>query len=65
MSAIIAFDINGFKGPNKPGHDVYAIDLQAKQQNFPVYGLYDDNIVSCMNFGDPNVLFKKLSEVNK
>lgn len=64
-SPIIAFDINGFNGPNKPGHDVYAIRLYAKQQDFPVYGLSNDNIITCMDMNDKTALFKKLSEVNK
>ena len=60
---IIAFDINGFKGPNKPGQDVFAIQLYAKKQGFPVYGLSTDEILACMP--GSTALFKKLSEVNK
>lgn len=62
---LIAFDINSFKGPNKPGYDVYAMRLQARQQGFPVYGLYDDDILACMYLGDPTALFKNLSDINK
>lgn len=65
MAPIIAFDINGFKGPNKPGHDVYAMRLSAKQHGFPIYGLSSDKIISCMDINDKTVLFKRLSEVNK
>ena len=62
---IIAFDVNGFKGPNKPGHDVFAIKLSAKQQNFPVYGLSDISMLSCLTMQDKTILFKKLSDLNK
>ena len=65
---IIAFDINGFKGPNKPGYDVYSIQLSAKQPNFPIYGLANNNsspsILNCMEMSN-SPLFRNLSEILK
>jgi prepilin-type N-terminal cleavage/methylation domain-containing protein len=61
---IIAFDINGFKGPNKPGYDVYAMRLQARQPGFPVYGLSDNSIINCFPV-DSSMLFTNIADVLK
>jgi hypothetical protein len=67
---IFAFDVNGLKGPNKPGHDLFAVaitreDSGAYTFNY-VYGNRDENsasILACLP--SQGALFSTLSDIYK
>ena len=60
--AALGFDVNGFKGPNKGGHDVFSLGI-ANKGNIPVLGAWRDGYLSfCMPFAE-DPLFWYLKDV--
>lgn len=59
MYPLFAFDINGKKGPNKPGYDLFGISINKNIKTGAFY--FNNNLNSCMTPEDGG--FKSISEI--